>query len=164
VPVDRRVPLEINPVAGALKAPQLLEAAGRLGFDLRRLDIHDPARIDTQSGITRDVDALLVLGDPMVFRHMKQIVSLARDAHLPSVADFGEFAHGGGLAAYSYDSPDLWRLAVDYVAKILRGASPGELPMTSSTKFHLTVNLRTAEVLGITVPQPLLDRADTVVR
>jgi putative ABC transport system substrate-binding protein len=162
--VDRRVPLEINPVAGALKAPQLLEAAGRLGLDLRRLDVHDPSRIDTRSGITRDVDALLVLGDPLVFKHMNQIVRLTRDAHVPSVADFGEFAHGGGLAAYSYDSPDLWRLAVEYVAKILGGASPGELPMTSSTKFHLTVNLKTAEALGLTVPARLLERADTVLR
>jgi putative tryptophan/tyrosine transport system substrate-binding protein len=91
------------------------------------------------------------------------IVTLALSARLPTIYTNAETARAGGLISYGPNVPELFRRAADYVDKILRGAKPGELPVEQPTKFNLVINLKTAEVLGVTVPPVLLATADEVI-
>src|SRR5262249_60118552 len=79
---------------------------------------------------------------------------------LPSIYAFGFFARAGGLMAYGPDTSVLARRAASYVAKILKGAKPADLPVEQPTKFELVINLKTAKALGLTIPPPLLLRPD----
>jgi putative ABC transport system substrate-binding protein len=74
-----------------------------------------------------------------------------------------EYVEAGGLMSYGPNFPDLFRRAAEYVDKILRGAKPGDLPVEQPTKFDLVVNLTTAKVLGLKVPETFLVRADEVI-
>ena len=82
---------------------------------------------------------------------------------LPAVSGLRRFAEAGGLVAYASEFPDLPKRAAIYVDKILRGANPGNLPVEQPTNFRLVFNLKTAKILGVTIPRPLLLRADHVI-
>jgi putative ABC transport system substrate-binding protein len=82
---------------------------------------------------------------------------------VPAVFENREFVAAGGLMSYGGSLPDAYRLAGAYVARILRGEKPGELPVQQSTKVQMFLNLKTAKALGVTVPLPLLGRADEVI-
>jgi putative tryptophan/tyrosine transport system substrate-binding protein len=89
---------------------------------------------------------------------------LAAKSRLPSLYNLSEFVHAGGLVAYGADSSDLFRRAATYVDKILKGAKPADLPVEQASKFELTVNLKTAKTLGVTIPQSILTRADEIIQ
>jgi putative ABC transport system substrate-binding protein len=108
-------------------------------------------------------DGLMVVADPLTVRHRDTIVRLAAAGRVPAVYEFAEFARSGGLVAYSASIPALFTRAATYVAKILAGANPGDLPVEQPTKFEMVINLRTARELGLTVPQSLLLQADEVI-
>jgi ABC-type uncharacterized transport system substrate-binding protein len=92
-----------------------------------------------------------------------RINSLALGARLPTMHGLREYVEAGGLMSYGANMPDLFRRAAEYVDKILRGAKPADLPVEQPTKFDLIVNLTTARVLGLQIPETFLLRADEVI-
>ncbi len=94
--------------------------------------------------------------------HRDAIVAAAARHGLPSIGGTG-FSAAGGLMSYWFDAIDLHAQAASYIDRILKGASPADLPVQYPTKFSLVINLKTAKALGLTVPQSLLQRADEVI-
>ena len=109
------------------------------------------------------VQAVVVLSDPMFFSERRRIIISAAAARLPTIWSTRVFAEDDGLLSYGVDEADSFRRAAGYVAKILKGAKAGELPVELPVKFELLINLRTAKALGLTVPPTLLARADEVI-
>ena len=110
------------------------------------------------------VDALVILTAPSISQHFSQIAGLALKNRLPAISPFNQFTEAGGAVAYGPDLPDLLRQLADYVDRILKGSSPGDLPIQRPTRFVLIVNLKTTNAIGLTVPQTVLLRADEVIR
>jgi putative tryptophan/tyrosine transport system substrate-binding protein len=109
------------------------------------------------------VQALVVLTDPILFSQRKRIVALANENRLPAMYFFQGFADEGGLLSYGPSDADLFRRAAGYVDRILKGTKPGDLPIEQPTKFELSVNLKTARMLGVVIPESFLLRADKVI-
>ena len=109
-------------------------------------------------------DVLLLLTDPLFSSERGQIIELAAKVHIPAIYPFSGMAQGGGLMVYGPDQFAMYRDAALYVDKILKGAKPGSLPVAQPTQFNLAINARTAEALGLTLPQALLVRAETVIQ
>jgi len=107
--------------------------------------------------------ALTVLPNNRFLREHKRLVDLAAKNRLPAVYTSSEFVDAGGLMSYGATLSDLFRRAAPYVDKILKGAKPGDVPLEQPTKFELVINLKTAKALGLTIPPPLLARADQVI-
>jgi putative ABC transport system substrate-binding protein len=106
------------------------------------------------------VDGLVVLASPLHHRNIRAIADLALNDRLPAICEFSEFADVGGLMVYGPSWPDMYRHAATYVAKILQGAKPAELPVEQPTKIELVLNLTTARTLGLKFPPSILLRAD----
>jgi putative ABC transport system substrate-binding protein len=108
-------------------------------------------------------DALVVIADRFMLTHRAQIVALGARSRTPGIFPYREFVEEGGLMAYGPSYPDMFRRSATYVDKILKGAKPADLPVEQPNKFELMINLKTAKVLGLTIPPSLLLRADQVV-
>ena len=108
--------------------------------------------------------ALVVLASPLHHRHLRQIADLALKHRLAAMCEFTEFTGVGGFMVYGPSYPDMFRRAAAYVAKILKGAKPADLPVEQPTRFELVVNLKTAKALGLTIPPSILVRADQVIQ
>jgi putative tryptophan/tyrosine transport system substrate-binding protein len=113
--------------------------------------------------IRQRADALFGMNDGLNLTYRKSIAEFAAEHRLPSMSAFAEAAWDGGLMAYATNRPDLFRRAAAYVAKILRGAKPADLPIEQPIKFELVVNLKTARLLGLTIPRDFLLLADEVI-
>ena len=106
----------------------------------------------------------MVSSSPLFYAHRTRLVELAARHRLPTIYHQSGFVVGvGGLMSYGPDFLDLYRRSAVYVDKILRGAKPGDLPVEQPTKFELVINRRTAKALALTIPRPLLLRADRVI-
>jgi putative tryptophan/tyrosine transport system substrate-binding protein len=106
---------------------------------------------------------LEVLSSPLFTEHAPLIAALATRYRLPSIFIFKYYVEVGGLMSYSVDTFHMWRRAASYVAKILRGARPSDLPIERAENFEFTVNLKTAKAIGVTLPTSILLRADEVI-
>jgi putative ABC transport system substrate-binding protein len=95
--------------------------------------------------------------------YREAIVALAARHYVPAIYPFRFFAASGGLMSYGTDVAEVFRRAAGYVDRILKGTSPGELPIQAPNKYELVINLKTAKTLGLTIPTTLLARADEVI-
>jgi putative tryptophan/tyrosine transport system substrate-binding protein len=93
----------------------------------------------------------------------QRIFGVAARYRLPAVYPFRHYATDGGLMSYGFHTPDLFRRGATYVARILAGEKPGDMPVQAPTKYELVINLRTANALGLAIPPTLLARADEVI-
>jgi putative ABC transport system substrate-binding protein len=141
-------------------------AAKALGVTAQFYEVRDPTELDGAfPAMTKArAEALLVLPHAFIYAHARRIVELAAQGRLPAVYAFREAVEAGGLMAYGVNVPDMFRRAATYVDKILQGAKPADLPVERPTKFELVINLKTAQALGLTIPQSLLSRADEVIQ
>ncbi len=118
------------------------------------------------AGIGAGIKAIAVLGSPELSRTLviKLVNDFAVNHHLPMISPFRSYAEGGGLMSYGANLPDFYLRFGAFVARILRGAKPGDLPIELPSKFEFVINLKAARALGITIPQALLLRADEVIQ
>jgi putative ABC transport system substrate-binding protein len=141
-------------------------AARQLNVALEVVDIRSPDDFEGAFAtmVGKRVGAVIVNAGPLTYMRRQQIADLALKHRLPAITGLNEFAQAGLLMSYGPNLPDMYRRAASYVAKILRGAKPGDLPVEQPTKFELVINLKTAKALGLTIPQSLLLRADEVIK
>jgi putative ABC transport system substrate-binding protein len=167
VPKVTRVAVLFHPTYDGgvqLKASQ--GAARSLGVRLQVVNVERaedfaPAFADVQSD---RAEALIVSSSPLFYANRARIVEFAAKHRLPAIYHQSEFVVvSGGLMSYGPDFRDLFRRSATYVDKILKGARPADLPVQQPTKFELVINRRTARALGLTIPQPLLLRADRLI-
>jgi putative ABC transport system substrate-binding protein len=127
--------------------------------------VRDPADVDRVfDALTHEPNGgLMVLPDISMINYREAIVALAARHRVPAAYPFRFFATSGGLMSYGTDVTEVFRRAAAYVDRILKGTSPGELPIQAPTKYELVINLKTAKALGLEVPPTLLARADEVI-
>jgi putative ABC transport system substrate-binding protein len=154
-----------NP-ANAAAWQETQAAAGALGLQLDSQDVRGPQ--DLEGAFTRTAqvrpEALLVLLDGVLGMHRPHIAGFATQQQLPSMFAHREWVVAGGLMSYGASFADHFLRAATYVDKILKGATPADLPVEQPMKFELVINLKTAQALGITIPPIVLFRADEVIR
>jgi len=142
------------------------QGAGQtLGIEVLSLEVRQPEDLDRAFEATRQQrpDALVSVEDPFTNTYRKRIAEFAVANHLPSLYGIREDAAAGGLISYGANLADLWRRAAGYVDKILKGATPADLPVQQPTQFELVINLKTARALGLELPPSVLARADEVI-
>jgi putative ABC transport system substrate-binding protein len=139
-------------------------AADTLGFEVTKFPIRRSEDIAPAfEALKGRVEALYLIGDPLITTNRTRISTLALAAQLPTMYGNREYVEAGGMVSYGPYFSDLYRRAADYVDKILHGVKPGDLPVEQPTKFYLVINLTTAKALGLSVPPTLLARADEVI-
>jgi putative tryptophan/tyrosine transport system substrate-binding protein len=139
-------------------------AARTLGYEVITMEIRQAEDIAPAFETLGDrADALYIVIDGLVETNRATINALALNVRLPTMHGGRESVAAGGLISYGPNFPELWRRAADYIDKILRGAKPADIPVEQPAKFDLVINLKTAKALGLTVPPPMLARADDVI-
>ncbi len=138
-----------------------------LKLDLQSLEVRGPNpdfEGAFQAAKKERSEALIIVGNPLITRHLKRIMELVTRNRLPSMNPRRRYVNAGGLMSYGVSFVELLRRAATYVDKILKGAKPADLPIERPTKFDLVINLKTAKQLGITIPPEVLYRATEVIK
>jgi putative ABC transport system substrate-binding protein len=151
---------------GTRATSRVLDTSGpSLGLEIKRVEIRGAGDFESafRSAARDRVGAVLLQDDPLLRTVGPQIGELALKHRLPVSAGVFELAEAGALMVYGPDRVDLYRRAVGFIDKILKGAKPGELPFEQPTKFGMVLNLRTAKALGLTITPSMLLRADQVI-
>jgi len=168
VPPTKVFALLVNPTSSA--AERMIQAVQKVarakGVQLHILKASTEGEIDTAfaSLVQLHAGALVGGGDPFFNGRREQLLALAAHYAVPAIWEWREFVVVGGLISYGPSLAASSRQFGVYAGRILKGAKPAELPIQQPTKFELVINLKTAKALGLTVPQPLLARADEVIQ
>ena len=153
-----------NPAYGPI-LKGLEAAAPSLRLTLHRLEVRVPADFEGafEAAVRQRAGALIAPGDPLVANRPRMVADIALKHRLPTIMDNKEFVEVGGLLSLGLDLVASYRRPATHVDKILKGANPAELPMEQPSKFDLAVNLKTARVLGLTIPPSVLVQATHVI-
>jgi len=166
VPAARRIAiLTGRPPRHAEGAAEAQRVARSLGLETDVFYADEPADYITAFDGMRTArsEALVIISAPDFFRDAALLARLALVAGLPTVCEWASMAHDGCLLGYGPNFAALWRRPAEYVARILRGEKPGDLPIEQPTLFEFAINLKTAKALGLTIPEASLLRADEVI-
>jgi putative ABC transport system substrate-binding protein len=168
IPTATIVGLLVNPKNPTLAETQTsdLQAAARiLGLQVQVVNASTESDFETVFAVLRQMraDALVIGNDAFFNTRTEQLGALVLRHAVPAIFQFRSFAAAGGLMSYGGSVTDWYRLAADYVGRILKGEKPANLPVQQFTKVELFLNLKTAKTLGLTVPLSLLGRADEVI-
>ena len=147
-------------------AADMEAAAKALNVTLQLYRVNEPEKLEGAfAAMTKArTEALLVLPAPFMWSHARRIVELAAQRRLPAVYPGKVHVKAGGLMAYDVNRPDIMRRIGFYADKIFKGTKPGDIPVEQPTKFDLSINLKTAKALGLTIPQSLIMQADEVIQ
>ena len=150
-----------------LQKKELRPAATALKLKLEEIETQaDPKGLESafQTAKQKQVNAIMTTTNRPFFAERKRIVELAGRYGLPGIYTQKEFVVEGGLMSYGVDSLDLHRRAAVYVDKILKGSTPGDLPVQQATKFEFVINLKAAKQIGLTLSPEFLSRANQVIK
>jgi putative ABC transport system substrate-binding protein len=166
VPAGRRIgALAVNTARDAPNTTAIKEAAERAGIEL--LVFYGAQSEDYPSAFAEmrraGVDALEIVSAPELYTDASRLAALALETGMPTMCEWAEMARSGCLLGYGPDYIELQNRVANYVARIFRGAAPGELPIEGPTHYEFTVNLKTAKALGLSIPPSILARADEVI-
>jgi putative ABC transport system substrate-binding protein len=156
----------IGQVSSKVGFAELAAASRKLGMALEIADLRSPGDLDGAFNaiVGKHVEAVLLVVGPLTYLLMQPIAELALKHHLPTITNAVQYTRAGLLMSYGPNLDDLYRRAASFVDKILRGASPADLPVEQPSRFELTINLKTAKALSLKIPQTLLVRADDVIQ
>jgi putative ABC transport system substrate-binding protein len=145
--------------------PSMEAVRSSASFELIESPIHSEGDLERAilAAARRPAAGLIALPDTFLNSRREIISAMTAKHNLPAIYSVNEFTRSGGLIAYGIERADLFRRAASYVDQILKGAKPADLPVQQPTKFELTINLKTAKALRLTVPPTLLARADEVI-
>jgi putative ABC transport system substrate-binding protein len=168
VPTASIIALLVNPTSPILAeftTKDLHSAARTRGLELLVLNASSERECDTVFANLRQlrVGGLVIASDAFFSSRLEQLGALAIRYAVPAVYQFREFAVAGGLMTYGSSLTDPFRQAGTYTGRVLKGEKPADLPVQQVTKIELIINLKTAKALGLTIPLPLLGRADEVI-
>jgi putative ABC transport system substrate-binding protein len=168
LPAAKLIAVLSNPTSPTTVAgtKEMQRATLILGVRLLVLNATTPSDIEAAFATLAQegAEALVVLPDGFLSSNLNLIIALAARHAVPTIGGFAPFAAAGGLMAYHTRLEDAWRTAANYTARILKGEKPGDLPVQQSTRIELTINMKTAKALGLTIPETLLVTADEVIQ
>ena len=151
----------------AIAFKEYTSAARAFKLELRSFEVRGPTPDFLgafQLAKTAHLDALIVVTNPLLAQHSRQIFKFATKDRLPTMAEEGQYVDAGALISYGASLADLYRRAAEYVVEILKGAKPSDLPVKLASRFEIFINLKTSQQLGLVVPQHVLVQADKVIK
>jgi len=167
LPTVSRVTLLTNPIHPGehLEVAESQRVATKLGISLQYLQVRTPPEFDAAFRAMSDsnTQGIVAVPDNLIMLERTRLADFAKDKRIPVISGWSEFAGSGGLMTYGPNSRKFFRRLAVYVKKILSGVKPSEIPIEQPTTFELVINLKTAKLIGLTIPPALLDRADELI-
>jgi putative ABC transport system substrate-binding protein len=149
-----------------LRYRQIEKAALVLGLSIEPLGVREPDDFGVAFAAMSRArpDALMMVTDALTNLNRRRVLDYVGANQIPAMYEFSYVVRDGGLISYGSDQSEMFKLAADYVAKVLKGAKPGELPVEQPNRYFLVINLKSAKALGLAIPQSILLRADEVIQ
>ena len=165
IPDTKRIAILWHAPTGPYQLRPITAAAKSVSIEAQILEFREGTELEAalNSSLRRRPQALIQLGSPLITNSAKQIADFSAANRLPGISPFRSFPDSGGLMSYGPNLSILYRRIGPYIAKILKGAKPGDLPVELPTHFELVVNMKAAKALGVKIPQSLLLRIDQVI-
>jgi putative tryptophan/tyrosine transport system substrate-binding protein len=165
VPAVTKLMILHDPTMGTTALADVEAAAKTLALMTVVSEANDPAKYGDifAAAVAQGVNGVTAMASPLLNFQRKHLIELALQYQLPSIWEAIAYVRDGGMLSYGPSFPDMYRRSAGYVAKIIRGQRPADLPVEQPVTFELAVNLKTAKAFGLTIPQALLSRADEVI-